>query len=326
MKNIKIVKSSTSTLQPFLQLEPSLQPSSYKEDKYTDLLFNVIKNEIIENKKVISWDIWFQICGILKCNNYDKSLWLKYSNLQIKSCEKTSSSLWDGINNKSMSIYGLQNIAKKINLEGYKEWLEKWNIYSISQFQIDDPFVAGEIISLTLINTLILCKENWYMLNQHQLWKQQKEPTLYIIKELHKYLDKERNSLNKKISLAEGEEKDLLVKKLELWLKNYKNITKPSYLTVLTKCLRGLLIDDNFDEKLDNKPCFLAFQNGIMDLQTKIFREGILWDDFLTKTIPYDYKPCDKNKYDYVKSILKKILNNNNEHLEYMLRLSVTVF
>ena len=50
--------------------------------------------------------------------------------------------------------------------------------------------------------------------------------------------------------------------------------------------------------------------------KTKIFRNGILASDYITKTIPYDYVKSD---YKYMKSVLKKILNNNDEHLDYYL-------
>ena len=60
----------------------------------------------------------------------------------------------------------------------------------------------------------------------------------------------------------------------------------------------------------------MAFQNGIMNLKTKIFRNGILAGDYITKTFPYEYVRSD---YKYIKSVLKKILNNNDEHLDYYL-------
>jgi hypothetical protein len=63
----------------------------------------------------------------------------------------------------------------------------------------------------------------------------------------------------------------------------------------------------------------MAFKNGIVDLRTKQFRKGILSSDFITETIQYDYTPCNLKKKDFVKSVLKTILNNNEEHLEYFL-------
>ena len=56
-----------------------------------------------------------------------------------------------------------------------------------------------------------------------------------------------------------------------------------------------------------------------MDLETKVFRQGILSSDFVTQTIPYDYCKGDESKKEFVKSVLLKILNNNVEHLEYFL-------
>jgi phage/plasmid-associated DNA primase len=90
-------------------------------------------------------------------------------------------------------------------------------------------------------------------------------------------------------------------------------------LNTLTKCLKTLLVDNTFANKLDNNPNLLAFQNGIMDLKTKEFRKGLLSSDFLTQTIPYDYIVGDLIKKNFVKSVLLKILNNNREHLEYFL-------
>jgi phage/plasmid-associated DNA primase len=188
--------------------------------------------------------------------------------------------------------------------------------FYIAKPDVIDPYSASIVLSKTLKNTLKLCKENWYMLTDSNLWKQQKEPSYYIIKEFHKYLDFTREFLNHKISQTEGEQKKNYITQLEEWLKLYTFITKPGYLSVLTKMIKPLVCDDDFENRLDNNPGKLAFKNGIVDLKTKILRQGIVADDFITKTIPYDYNPVDTT---YIKSILKPILNNNEEHLEYYL-------
>jgi hypothetical protein len=51
-----------------------------ESDEYIKLHFEVIDNRTDENgTKIISHDQWFQICGILKFNGYNKNVWLKYS-------------------------------------------------------------------------------------------------------------------------------------------------------------------------------------------------------------------------------------------------------
>ena len=286
-------------------------------DKFLDLLFDVIKNEKDKNgNKIITWDNWFQIAGILKTNNYDFSIFETYSEKFSSSAEIKQ--LWDSIkNNKiTMSIYGLQNIAKNVNNEGYKEWLKKWNIYNITKQEVKDPLIASEIISKTLKHSLVFCNETWYMLGDNQLWRKEKEPTFYILKEYHKYLDTTKDKLNMLVSKAEPDDKTFHTLALSHWLSLYTDITGSSYLSVLTKCLKKLLTDDNFSNKLDNNAGFLAFKNGIMNLETKVFRPSILWSDFITQTIEYDYIDCD---FEFLKGKLKQILNNNDEHLEYFL-------
>ena len=71
-----------------------------------------------------------------------------------------------------------------------------------------------------------------------------------------------------------------------------------------------------FSESLNALKGKLAFQNGIMELETKTF-EGIRFDDYITETIPFDYRPVENT--DFLRSKLKLILNNNDEQLEYHL-------
>lgn len=186
--------------------------------------------------------------------------------------------------------------------------------------ELTNPFQTAITISKTLKDTLVLCNEEWYMLTESQLWRQQKEPSYYIINELRTYIDKSNKKTVYKIAKTHEEDaKKKLIDLSEKYLKAYKSTISSSFLNTLTKCLKTLLVDNTFVDKLDNNPNKLAFQNGIMDLKTKEFKRGILSSDFITKTIPYDYNKGDLIKKNFVKSVLLKILNNNSEHLEYFL-------
>ena len=83
--------------------------------------------------------------------------------------------------------------------------------------------------------------------------------------------------------------------------------------------MKSYLIDNQFEDKLDCLTNRLAFQDGIYDLMTNSFRNGILYTDYITTTIPYEYKPSNHENKQYLKTILIKIMNNNSEHLEYLL-------
>lgn len=224
-------------------------------------------------------------------------------------------------NNGKRKISSVYYDFKQWNAKLFKTTTDLWNQnqYQISVDDLSDPYRVTEIISNTLKETLILCGEHWYMLTDAQLWTQQKECSMYVVKEVRKYIDESNKRTVEQIANAEGEVKEKLIEKSKAYLKSYKDIQKPAFLTILIKLLRTKLCDDKFADKLDVMIGKLAFRNGVMDLETKVFRDGIRFDDYITDTIPYDYKPADPEKIRVLKGYLLEILNNNPEHLEYFL-------
>ena len=311
--NSNYIKIQKNTFKPISSSPKSVTEINNLEqngNKYVDLLLK------IGNKGHKRAD-WVSICGWCHSNS-TKNVFINFVSSDWKD---DAIKMWDSMKQMNIPIYWLETFAKRINLSVYKEWIDKWNIYYIDADDIDDSFKVAKTISNTLKSTLILCNEKWFMLTDKQLWKQQKEPSFYIINELRKYIDESNKKIVFKISQSDGEVKDKLVEKSKLYLKSYKTISSSGYLNVLTKFLRTPLADNTFEMKLDNNFGKLAFQNGIMDLETKEFRIGIQADDFITNTIPYDYKPACNIKKEYVKEKLLEILNNNKEHLEYFLSL-----
>ena len=262
---------------------------------------------------------WLRVCSCIKFIGLTNNDWLKFCKTNSLNMDTEKEELFKNLNPYPIESHYLQSLAKKSNPNGYKMWLEKYDIYFINADDLEDPYKTAVTISNTLKDTLVLCKENWYMLTDNQLWKQQKEPSFYIINELRKYIDESNKKLVFKISQTEGEQKDKLIEKSKMYLKSYKSVSGSSFLNVLTKYLKTLLADDKFADKLDANKGQLAFQNGIMDLETKVFRQGIFSSDYITQTIPYDYVKGDATKKEFIKSVLLKILNNNVEHLEYFL-------
>ena len=324
VKNIKIKKvEEKKDNQKVVEM---IEDKDYKSDKWLDLLFNVIGNGRDENGvKIIEANDWFQIAGILKHNDFEKDIWLRYSG-KISST-MTASKKWDAIKintNTNMDLGGgLTNIAKKYNYEGYISWRKRNKNYYVSIKEVSDPFIMCEKIAEDLNERLILCKEKWYML-KNNFWVQENTADLYVTSEIRIYIDFSQEINAKRIkqfkceSEEDEEEKKKLIKEQEKLYKTYDLIQKPAYSNKIIKYLRTKLVDNKLDEKFDINVGKLAFKNGIMDLKTKKFREGILWSDYLTTTIDYDYK---ESNTDFVRSVLKRILNNNEEHLNYFLSL-----
>jgi phage/plasmid-associated DNA primase len=193
------------------------------------------------------------------------------------------------------------------------------NAYSITVEQLGDPYECAKTIHRSLVVSLVYCRGEWVMLTSSNLWRRGGDPSLHIITELRRYIDKSNEKTVVEISKASGDHKDKLIERSKQYLKSYKAVSSSGFLNVLTKYLKTELTDDKFANKLDNTPDVLAFQNGMVDLRTKAFRKGILSSDFLTQTIPFDYTPCAD--YSFVKSQLLMILNNDPVHLDYFLSL-----
>ena len=280
---------------------------------------------------------WMNLCFAIynACNGHNDGyvLWNRLCRDVIRGSTDPSEPLqkWNSVTSTGTVTLGtLEYLHKKhcvvpvevrtvADFAGIVVPVRKSELLYINAHDLTDPYKVAMVISDYLKATLVLCKENWYMLTAKQLWKQQNEPSYYITTVLRKYIDASNKQIVTQIELSEGVEKEKSIELSKLYLKSYNNISKCGFLAVLTKYLKTTLSDDSFAAKLDTNSGKMSFQNGIMDLKTKVFRSGIRADDFITDTIQYNYLPANNEKKQFVKEVLKKILNNNDEHLEYIL-------
>ena len=261
---------------------------------------------------------WLTICANIKHNRLSENDWLAFCEINQLNMDSEKIKLFKNVKtDKAMPIYYLQWLAKKSNPVAYQAWLKTWKVYYIAIDNLEDPYLLANHIKPTLIETLVFCKEQWYMLDEHNLWKQQKAPAYYITTEIRKYIDELACQNTQQIqNTPEGEAKEALKKITKRIFQAYKTIQTSQILGAITNYLKALLADNKFSDKLDATKGVLAFSNGVMDLESKIFRKGIFWTDYLTDTIHYPYM---ESNFDFIKSVLLKILNNNKEHLEYFL-------
>ena len=327
VKDSKVFETSSDTTEGNVSI--SSDASSIKEDedanskdKYLNLLFDVIKNgKDLNGGKLISWDIWFQIAGILKDNGYDYSIFQKYSNLFDE--KNDALNLWKGLKKQNkMKIHGLQSIAKQINPQGYKEWMIKWNAYLHLEILDKGENDIARFISPYLIQSLKLCHNEWWVFKEKtSLWCRIKEPSATIITFIQIKINEALEcclSTGNRYDLNEDQLKELNKKKGK-YMEHYKNVCKGSCCSQLIKFSKDYLCDDGLLELLDNGLYKMIFQNGVLDLTTLKFRNGIKKEDYVTKTIPFDYEKPNDNDVDYVKHKLKQICNWNDEHLNYYL-------
>jgi len=162
----------------------------------------------------------------------------------------------------------------------------------------------------------------WYYTNKSNIWMKTKESNEYLVATtiqryinvaLKKAEDQARQETDKDIKKHLNEEVSAL--------KHYfEAVGKSSYLGQTIKYLRTLLLDIDFEKKLDNTGGLVVFADGIFDLKTGEFRASIRKDDYVSFTLSLKYPPdfADKKMAD-LRGFLKKILNWNDNHLEYYL-------
>jgi len=162
----------------------------------------------------------------------------------------------------------------------------------------------------------------WYYTDKQNIWCKTKYANDFLVaKTIQYYIKPIIEELWKLYREAEGDEKIKKFKKdIDEANKLYNSVGKSSYVGQFVKYLRTLLTDNNFECKLDNTGGKIVFADGIFDLKTAEFRRGIYKEDYVSYTLSVNY-PTDfgTQKMNNLKTILKKILNWNDEHLEYYL-------
>lgn len=293
-----------------------------KTDKYLDLLFNVIQNKKKDGQPVVDYNMWLQIAGILKASDYPKHIFETYTELYDKN-EKTSIT-WDSLNkiNNKQTIYGLQTIAKAVNPLLYIKWLVKNTTYlHLDTLKKGENDIA-KFVSNFIHKKLIFCRNEWWQYNEIScLWKNVKEPLATVTNQIQEQIDEAVTCLQSMINkTSEEDDKYKLLKKQEKEYFDFrKNICHPSCIGQIVKYLKSYLCDDNFCDKLDDGYYKMVFHNGVVNLKTREFRQGLRQDDYVTKTIPFNYEIPTDEEIKYVRENLKKICNYNDAHLEYYL-------
>jgi hypothetical protein len=235
---------------------------------------------------------------------------------------------WDAFTQKAMTINTFYYYCKSSDESKFKEVCAKYSDKKITDDtsyyttieNIKDLYQCSILISSKLKDVVILCNEQWFVLQSTNLWNRVKDPTFQITTQIRKYIDYNHASLAEKLKNCDDEkERANTLKEIKTWFDCYTLVNGSGYMTPLMKNLRPQLTDNDFETKLDVLKYQVAYKNGILDLKSGFFREGIIGSDFITKTIPYNYQVSTEADRAIVLKELLKICNMNKEHLDYYL-------
>ena len=112
-----------------------------------------------------------------------------------------------------------------------------------------------------------------------------------IITTIQTYIDESKISLlQQKLATDDEEERKKFTACEKKYTEFYKQVGKGGFTNQIIKILQTYLFDNDFERKLDTTPYLVAYKNGLYDLKTGTFRNGIQNNDYLTQTIPYNYE------------------------------------
>ena len=268
-----------------------------------------------------SRNTWLILCSWF-INNSSKQEFINFVDFSWKD---DAEKLFDDFSNnkRPCSKYALDNIAKEKDENAYIAWRRKHNIYITNEILERGCNDVAQFIAPRLKQNLIYCNDLWYQFDKTScLWRITKKPDAMVISHIQRDIDETRECILYKKNRTDNEEEIRTLTKLEkLFVSYHREVSNGGYITQTLKCLATYLFDADFEKILDNQTGYIAFKNGILDLKTLSFRNGLLQSDFITKTIPYNYvkKNNDDDDVISVKTALKKICNWNDRHLDYYL-------
>lgn len=317
--NLENASLATYYVAPKIKIPTSHSPTSVSDN-------SVLNNSHSELLKIVgnkghSRALWVKLCGWF-VNHSTKDKFLDFVD---KAWRDEAEKMFDSMVNspRDVSIYALDNIAKNINLTAYKEWRAKYNKLITIEILNKGSNDVAQFIAPRLKQVLVYCDENWIEFDKLScLWRSVKKPDATIISHLQREIDEARESVLARKNRSENEDERKKLTELEkAYSGMYSQSCNCGYVSQIKNFLTTYLYDVDFTKNLDNHPYKLAFKNGMLDLKTLQFRDGLLQDDYLTKTIPHNYVKKQDNDKDVidVKKALKKICNWNDAHLDYYL-------
>lgn len=158
--------------------------------------------------------------------------------------------------------------------------------------------------------------DEWYVYKNHR-WKNIGKKNMDLRHSVQPTL---RNVYTTLINYYKKYDNDKMkIKTLKQIMSNFGNtISKNNIMVELAELYS---INNNperdYTTKLDSNRYLIGFTNGVYDLKTFTFRDGVK-EDYITMSVGYDYNDKHTEKYDDLMKFLRDIQPNNDE-FEYMM-------
>lgn len=306
--DVKKMFSPNTDLDTESKKQPNKPVKSKDSNDPTEIAKKLLK--LINKKRAGPYNEWITVGWALY--NVSSSLlpdfiqFSKQDNKKYQSgcCEK----VWDECSKRmtegGYTIASLYMWAKEDNYEEYVK-LIRANVNRLleeanTKTDYDIARIVKEMYKFEYKCTSIE-KNTWWQFENHRWTQIDSAYTLGI--KLSEDVAKEFAELSasymRESIVSYGNKSDMFVKKSTDINKLIIDLKKTNYKNTLIKECASLFYDSKFEERLDDNPYLIGFENGIYDLRTGLFRTGCP-DDYISFTTGYDYVKYEKNNPDVI--------------------------
>ncbi|AYV81208.1 MAG: D5-like helicase-primase [Harvfovirus sp.] len=262
---------------------------------------------VLSKKRATDYHSWIRVGWALR--NIDRSLidaFLDFSRACPEKFEEAAcQKIWDDakdVNGEGFTIASLYLWAKEDDIDGYLNVMrENVNVQICEAERGSHDDIAKVVYEFYKFSYRCanIAKNVWYEFQKHRWVVIDSGYTLAnklsdeVTKEFAKLASQYFAEFAQKQSQG-GAKKDDLMDKGKGILKIVEKLKNQAFKHSIVAACANRFYDAKFEEKLDENPFLLGFNNGVYDLKNRCFRNGVP-DDYLTMTVGYDYKEFGKN-------------------------------
>lgn len=289
------------------------------EDKEITYAKKLVK--ILKDRRADPYDEWIRVGWALysisptllpEFIQFSKRAPSKY---QTGACEKIWRECEQRVHNLGKTGYTIASLfhwAKLDNPSGYDDFKKDIINSALEAGDITADYDVASIIYTMYHNEFVCCsiKQNkWYHFEKHRWQKIEETQTLSIklSEELSlKFLKLASTYYNKSTDLK-GMQADMYKGRADNLKKLSDKLKDVRYKERILKACKEIFYVKDFDKSLDQNNYLVGFNNGIYDLEARVFRPGTP-DDLVSKSTGYDYKVY--NRDDQLIKDLEKFLRS----------------
>lgn len=283
---------------------------------------------ILSVKRAQNYETWVRVCWAL--NNISPQLYgvfIHFSKKAPNFNETSCFEFWEKSNRSKsgLTIASLKMWAREDNPKEYEEIRNRRIMKMFEKIREPNDNDTAEFIKELYgedYKCVSISKNIWYEFQNHRwvtidsgytLLERISNDVAAKYLSCFKIASSETNKNN-------GIKRDDSIKNLQTLLHTVTKLKEHRTATTLVKTCARKMYDNKFEETLDANPYLIGFDNGVFDLQTMKFRDGVP-DDRLTMNVGYSYKDSKPKReiIEKIEDLIEKI-QPENDMREYIYR------